>query len=118
MTGMTESGAGLLTAMMRAMAAGTAEVHGVNGDGPGATTIVGTMIGDAIDGATVAETRVGGHETTAGETTTGVTDGATTAGAIDGSVTSTVVIALSVVRKIGIAGVKLSQLRDMMPVQT
>ena len=110
---MTGNVANLLIAMTRGMAVGTAEVHaGILRDGPGATTDV-TTTGDVIAGATIdSVTRVGGYATTGGRTMTGGTDGTITGGATD----VTVVIDLCGVLKFGIAGDKLSQLRDAIPV--
>lgn len=113
MIGMTKNVANLLIAMTRGMAVGTAEAHaGILRDGPGAITDV-TTTGDVIGGATIdIVTRVGGYATTGGRTMTGATDGPITGGAID----ATVVIDLCGVLKFGIAGDKLSQLRDAITV--
>ena len=99
--------------MTRGMAVGTAEAHaGILRDGPGATTGV-TTTGDVIAGATIdIVTRVGGYATTVGRTMTGATGGATTGGVID----LIVAIDLCGVLRFGIAGNKLSQLRDAIPV--
>jgi len=94
--------------MTRGMAVGMGEAHDGNlRDGPGAITGV-TTTGDVIAGATIdIVTRVGGYATTGGRTTTG---------AIGGAIDATVGIDLCDVLKFGIAGGKLSQLRDMVPV--
>ena len=99
--------------MTRGMAVGMDVAHdGILRDGPGAITDV-TTIGDAIAGATIDfVTRVGGYATTGGRTTTGAIGGATTVGDID----EIVAIDLCGVLKFGIAGDKLSQLRDAIPV--
>ncbi len=108
---MIVSVADLLTVMTRATAAGTDEDHdAIHPDGRGAITIVGTTTGDGIDGeTTVRATRAGGPETIVGETTTGAIDGAITGGVIN----VTVAIVLCDEFKIGIAGDKSSQSRDM-----
>ena len=99
--------------MTRGMAVGMDEAHdGILRYGPGATTDV-TTTGDVIAGATIDfVTRVGGYVTIGGKTTTGAIAGATTGCAID----ETVAIDLCGVLKFGIAGNKLSQLRDTIPV--
>ena len=99
--------------MTRETAVGTDVAHdGIRRHGPGATTGV-TTTGDVIAGATIDfATLVGGHVTIGGETTTGTIGGATTAGDID----ETIAIDLCAVLKFGIAGDKLSQLRDTIPV--
>jgi hypothetical protein len=77
--------------------------------GPGATTDV-TTTGDGIAGATIdLVTRVGGYATIGGRTTTGATGGA---------IDETVAIDLCDVLRFGIAGDKLSQLRDNDPGST
>jgi hypothetical protein len=110
---MTGSVANLLTAMTRAMGAGTVVARDVIlHDGAGVMIVV-TMTGDATGGATIdSAIRVGGPETIVGETTTGAIDGVTTAGVID----ATVAIDLCVEFRIGIAGDKLSQLRQAVPI--
>jgi hypothetical protein len=92
------------------MDVGTAEVHDVIlHAGDGATTDV-TMTGDVTAGATIGSaTRDGGPATIGGGTTTGAIDGATTVGVID----VTVAIDSRGEFRIGIAGGKLSQLRDI-----
>src|SRR5688572_6267630 len=99
--------------MTPAMAVGMEEAHdAILRDGPGATTEV-TTTGGAIAGATIDfVTRVGGYATTGGTITTGVIGGPTTGGDID----ETVAIDLCGVLKFGIAGDRLSQLRDTIPV--
>ena len=89
--------------MTRGMAVGMGGAHdGILRYGPGATTDV-TTTGDVIAGATIDfETRVGGHATIDGGTTTGAIGGPTTGGAID----ETVAINLCGVPKFGIAGDK------------
>ena len=89
------------------------EVHdGILRYRPGATTDV-TTTGDVIAGATIdLVTRVGGHATIDGRTTTDAIGGPIPGGVID----ATVEIDLCGVLKFGIAGVKLSQLRDTVPV--
>ena len=95
------------------MAGGMGEVHdGILRYRPGATPDV-TTTGDVIAGATIdLVTRVGGHATIDGRTTTVAIDGPIPGGVID----ATVEIDLCGVLKFGIAGVKLSQLRDTVPV--
>ena len=89
------------------------EAHdGIPRDGPGARIDV-TMTGGVIAGATIdSATRVGGYGTTGGKTTTDVIGGPTTGGDID----ETVGNGSFGVLKFGIAGDKLSQLRDTIPV--
>ena len=95
--------------MTRGMAVGMGEAHdGILRDGPGVTTGV-TTSGDVIAGETIeTATHVGGRATT----TTGATGGTTTGGEID----ALLAIDLCGVLKFGIAGNKLSQLRDVVPV--
>jgi hypothetical protein len=95
------------------MAVGMDEAHGaILRDGPGATTGV-TTIGDVSAGATIdLVRRAGGYATIGGRTTTGGTGGAITGGDID----ETAAIDLCGVLKIGIAGDRLSQSRDTIPV--
>ena len=94
---------------MRAMDVGTVADHdAIRHVGDGATTDV-MMIGDAIAGGTDWAIGVGGPSTTVGEMTTGAIGGATTVGVID----VTVAIDSCAEFIIGIAGDKLSQLRDM-----
>ena len=99
--------------MTRGMAVGTGEGHdGILRDGPGVTTGV-TTTGDVIAGATIDfVTRVGGYATIGGTITTAVIGGPTTGGDTD----ETIAIDLCGVLKFGIAGDKLSQLRDTIPV--
>lgn len=110
MTGMTESVANLLTAMTRAMDVGTVEVHDVILHARDGATTGATMTGDVTAGVTTGSaTRVGGPKTIGGGITIGATDEATTVGVI--AVTDA--IDSCVEFKIGIAGGKLSQLRDI-----
>lgn len=97
--------------MTREMAVGMGEAQdGILRFGPRVTTGVTTT--GVIAGATTDfVTRVGGYATINGRTTTAV-GGATTGGDID----ETAAIALCGVLKFGIAGDKLSQLRDTIPV--
>ena len=99
--------------MTRGMAVGMDEAHGgILRYGPGATTDA-TMTGDAIGGGTIDfATRAGGYATIGGRTTTGVTGGTRTGGAID----ETLAIDMCGALKFGIAGNRLSQLRDTIPV--
>ena len=108
--GMIENVANLLTAMTRGTAVGMDEVHDeILHYRPGSTTDA-TATGDVIAGATIDfVTRVGGRATI--RTTIGAI-GPRTGGVID----KTVAIDLRGVLKIGIAGNKLSQSRDTIPV--
>ena len=103
---------------MRGMAVGMGEAHdGTLRDGP--VTTDETLTGDVIAGATIDfVTRVGGRATIGGRTTTGATGGPRTGGAIDETVAIDLcgVIKIGTADDIGIAGNKLSQSRDTIPV--
>ena len=101
--------------MTRGMGVGMDKAHdAILRYGPGGTTGV-TRTGDVIAGATTElVTRVGGYGTIRGRTTTGLIAGATTGGDIE----ETVAIDLCGVLKFGIAGDRVSQLRDTSPSST